>query len=257
MTIDAWNPEQYKKFAKERNEPFFDLLKLIHPEPDMKIVDLGCGTGHLTKILHETLKAKQTLGIDSSKAMLQDSYTIQASNLSFEECSIEDFSPREKYDLLFSNAALQWLPDHSELLKRLTQFLSPQGQLAIQVPANFDYPTHLIAFELASESPFAEVLDNSFKPSVLKIEEYATLLYQLGFKQQIVRSQVYGHTLESTESIVEWVQGSLLTHYRSHLTPQLFEQYAAAYKKRILSHFGKRSPFFMPFKRILIWARLK
>jgi trans-aconitate 2-methyltransferase len=255
MNKDAWNPQQYKKFSKERDQPFYDLVKLIVPEPNMNVVDLGCGTGHLTKVLHNTLKAKHTLGIDSSEAMLLESKTFQVTNLSFEKCSIEGFSPQEKYDLIFSNAALQWLPDHPKLFKQITQYLASQGQLAIQMPSNFDYPTHLIAFELASEAPFSDVLKDSFKRSVLKIDEYAELLYQLGFKEQNARLQVYGHTLESTESIIEWVRGSLLTYYRSLLPPPLFDQFETEYRSRILSRFGKKSPFFMPFKRLLIWGR--
>lgn len=253
---DSWNPEQYQKFTKERNEPFYDLVKLITPQKNMRIVDLGCGTGHLTQALHDTLRAKKTLGIDSSESMLRESSSIQVPNLTFEKDNIEDFAAKEKFDLVFSNAALQWVPDHHKLFKQISHFLEPGGQVAIQVPANFDYPTHLIAQEIAGESPFAEVLQEKLQRSVLKIEEYSLLLNQLGFKQQLVRCQVYGHTLESTAGVIEWVQGSLLTFYRSQLSPALYQTFCKNYRERIFAHFGNQSPFFMPFKRILIWARL-
>ena len=70
---DCWNPEQYKKYQRERSQPFFDLMALVQPQPEMSVVDVGCGTGELTQILHQTLKAKTTLGFDSSSAMLQES----------------------------------------------------------------------------------------------------------------------------------------------------------------------------------------
>ena len=250
----TWNPEQYQKFTKERDEPFYDLLKLIVPKKDMSVVDLGCGTGRLTQILHNTLKAKKTLGIDSSQTMLQESSNIKEPGLSFELRNIDEFHSSEKFDLIFSNAALQWLPDHHQLLKKLSEFLKPEGQIAIQVPANFDYPTHKIAQKLAEESPFVEIIQNQRPLSVLKIEEYAVLLNELGFKHQNVKCQVYGHTLESTESVVEWVKGSLLSFYREKLSSALYNQFLAEYRNRILTHFGNKSPFFMPFKRILIVA---
>lgn len=256
MHKDSWNPQQYQKFSKERELPFYDLMKMISVRPNMSVVDLGCGTGHLTKILHETLGAKKTLGIDSSATMLKDSKLLEGSGtgLQFKQMDIDDFNPTEKYDLIFSNAALQWIPNHVELFARLSRYLSKQGQIAIQMPSNFDYPTHTIAKELAQDKLFKEQLGTGREPSVLSIEEYSLLLYRLGFEKQIVRLQVYPHILESTESIVEWVKGSLLTYYQSRLSPDLYNKFVAMYQERIISHFGDVRPFFMPFKRILIWA---
>lgn len=251
---DCWNPQQYQKFSKERMLPFYDLIELIKEQKEMSVVDLGCGTGELTRILHDTMKAKETLGIDSSSVMLKESEKFRAPNIEFKLIDIDDFAPSEKFDLIFSNAALQWVPNHRELFKRLSGYLSEQGQIAIQMPANFDYPTHSIARDLAKEQPFRSELETGREPSVLTMEEYAKILYSLGLKKQIVRMQVYPHILESTESVVEWVKGSLLTYYQSRLSEESFQLFLEKYREKLIAFLGDNKPFFLPFKRIFLWA---
>lgn len=253
---DAWNPLQYQKFETERSQPFYDLIKLIVPKKNMVVADLGCGTGKLTNLLHETLHPKRTLGIDFSPKMLKESEKYVLPGLDFLLMDIEEFRAPEKFDLIFSNAALQWVPDHFELFTRLAHDLKEGGQLAVQMPANFDYPTHVLASELARENPFKEELNGeSLHHHILTIEEYSKLLYQLGFKQQVVRMQVYPHILDSVDSVIEWVKGSLLTYYESHLTPEKYAKFLELYSQKIKAFFGNKSPFYLPFKRILIWGQ--
>lgn len=250
---DSWNPELYQKFASARNQPFYDLLKLIPLEKGKSIVDLGCGTGELTLELHKAKEAKHTLGIDSSESMLKKAPSHPG--LTFQHLKIEDFNPSKKYDLIFSNAALQWVPDHPHLFKRLVQFLAPQGQLAVQMPSNYDYITHSVAKEIASSEPFKNLLPKALGHGALKIEDYSQLLYTLGFQKQHVSAQVYPHLLDSTESIIEWVQGTLLTYYQSHLSPEDYSRFFTLYKDKVLKTLGPQKPFFMTFKRILLWAQ--
>ena len=254
---DTWNPAQYQKFSKERTQPFEDLVKLINIDDEMTVVDLGCGTGHLTKQLHDKLKAKKTLGIDSSKAMLKESEQLEGPDLHFELMDIHQFKPVETIDLIFSNAALQWLPNHGELIERLTGYLSERGQIAIQMPFNQDYPTHSIAKDIAMEAPFRSVLGDGRPLFVLPVEEYSQLFYQLGFNSQHVRLQVYPHLLTSTDSIVEWVKGALLTYYQGKLSSDLYELFYQRYQIEIKKYFGEKKPFFLPFKRLLLWASKK
>lgn len=254
---DSWNPEQYQKFEEERSLPFYDLIKLISPKKEMVAVDLGCGTGKLTKVLHDTLLSKSTLGIDASPAMLEESARYRQAGLEFTLMDIKDLHMPEKYDLIFSNAALQWVPDHFELFTRLASYLTKGGQFAIQMPANYDYPTHIIAGELARETPFKEELHgDGHRHHILTIEEYSKLLYQLGFKHQIVRMQVYPHLLDSAESLIEWTKGSLLTYYQSRLPPEKYDFFLQLYCEKVCGFFGKSKPFFLPFKRILIWSQI-
>lgn len=252
---NSWDPEQYEKFEKERVLPFYDLINLILPKNEMCIVDLGCGTGKLTQILAETLEARACLGIDSSKEMLKNSSDYVSEGVDFKLMEIKEFAPQEKFDLVFSNAALQWVPNHAELLKKLFRLLDAEGQLAIQMPANHDYPTHVIANQLAQESPFVEDLQGEiFFHNVLTCEEYSKLLQEIGFEKQIVRMQVYPHLLESTDSLIEWVKGSLLTFYQGQLSVEKYALFLKLYSERLLAYFGDQRPFFFPIKRLFIWG---
>src|SRR4051812_18803432 len=117
MQLDTWNPAQYDKFRREREQPFFDLLALIRPSPHMRVVDLGCGTGKLTRMLHTHVDARETIGIDRSVRMLEEARSGDLPpGLRFDVQSIESFDASHEYDLIASNAALHWVDDHPALL---------------------------------------------------------------------------------------------------------------------------------------------
>ncbi len=250
MAADPWNPDQYDRFRAERQQPFFDLLALVRPAPGMRVVDLGCGTGDLTRELHTRLAARDTLGLDSSAAMIERSGAHVADGLRFARGDIAEFSACDAYDLVFSNAALHWLPDHPALLERLASALRPGGQLAVQVPANHDHPSHLVAAELAADFDIAPR-----ESPVLSPEAYALVLDRLRSAEQQVRLQVYLHHLGSRDDVVEWVKGTLLTDYQRRLTPEAFEEFLARYRERLRPLLEDTRPYVFPFKRILLWAR--
>lgn len=257
MSKDSWNPSQYERFRNERSQPFFDLMAMVEPQPAMRVVDLGCGTGELTRLLHEHLQASETVGMDSSASMLAKSEAFAGDGLRFEQQDISDFAADHQYHLVFSNAALQWTANHEETLGRLTAALVGGGQLAVQVPANNDHPAHTVAAELASESPFREAMNGYEREwPVLKPEEYAALLYRLGYREQQVRLQVYGHVLKSAEDVIEWVKGTLLTDYEKRMPADLYPQFLRRYRERLLAALEDTRPYFYPFKRILFRAKL-
>jgi trans-aconitate 2-methyltransferase len=241
-----WDPTQYERFKNERAQPFRDLAALIEPRPNMRIVDLGCGTGELTRELHEQLSASETLGIDSSESMLQKA--SPSSTLHFQCGDIASFTDRP-FDLVFSNAALHWIPDHEHLFARLMSLLAPNGQLAVQMPANHDHPSHRIAAEVATSFGIEPRTVNVQTP-----ESYATLLHRLGFARQHVRLQVYGHVLPSTADVVEWTKGTTLTPYREALPSDRYAEFLAEYTNRLVATLGNSRPFFYTFKRVLFWA---
>lgn len=255
--MDAWDPAQYRTFAEERNQPFFDLLALVRPVPGGEVVDLGCGDGRLTSILHERTGAARTTGIDSSEAMLAAAGAHAGDGLVFEQGDIASFA--RPVDVVFSNAALHWVPGHEELLARLAGCLGPGGQLAVQVPRNADHPSHLVAAEVADEEPFVAAMGGVAPADpvlgVLAPEAYAELLFSLGFAEQHVRLQVYGHALGSSADVVEWVRGTTLTRFRSRLPEDLFAEFLERYRERLLARIGDTSPYFYAFKRVLMWAR--
>ena len=258
MTVrDTWNPTQYERFRTEREQPFHDLVALITRRPAGRVVDLGCGTGGLTALLHHEVSATSTLGVDSSEAMLDRTRALETPDVSFVRGDIATWEPDAPFDVVFSNAALQWVADHRPLFARLTALLAPGGELAVQVPANFDHVSHTLAAEIAHEEPFAAAMHGYARTfSVLPPEDYATLLHGLGFVAQSVRLQVYGHVLESPDAVVEWVRGTLLTDYESRLPEAMYQEFVARYRERLHAALGDQRPYFYPFKRILLWGRL-
>lgn len=244
-----WNPEVYGKFAAERRQPFVDLLAMIEHRPKMRVVDLGCGGGELTKDLHEHLGAEETLGIDNSETMLLKTSAFGAEMLRFQQGDIEAFVTDRPFDLVFSNAAFHWVPDHVQLLTRLTSFLTPEGQIAVQMPANDEHPSHRVAAEVAAEFGLRGRPDY-----VLRTAEYASLLHRLGYKRQNVRLQVYGHLLESTRQVVDWVKGALLTEYEKQLEPGRYAAFLERYTERLLGVLGEERPYFYTYDRVLFWG---
>ena len=258
---DTWDPQQYARFQQERSQPFFDLLALVRPRPGMRVVDLGCGTGELTRELHRALAARETVGVDSSAAMLAGSGALAGDGLRFECADLRDFVARPEargaFDLVLSNATLQWLPNQAQILQDLTAALAAGGQLAVQVPANEDHPSHVVAREVAAESPFREALGGHIRRfSNLTPEGYAVLLHRLGYREQHVRLQVYAHRLPSRADVVEWVRGTLLTDYQTRLPADLFAAFVERYQDRLLPQLDDARPFLYPFKRILVWGLL-
>lgn len=255
MGQDAWSPDQYRRFAAERSRPFRDLLGMVRGSPGMRVVDLGCGPGELTAEAHRALAARQTIGIDSSEAMLARARPLAGAGLSFEKGDIAAFDGRD-FDLVISNAALHWLPRHEELLPRLAAALAPGGQVAVQVPDNHDHPSHRIAREVGEASPFREALGGWRKPrNVLPPERYAEILHRLGFGEQDVLLRVYGHPLAGREDVVEWVRGTLLNDWKGRLAPDLFAAFVERYRERLAAELPDERPYFYTYRRILLWGR--
>lgn len=207
--------------------------------------------------MHETAQARASIGLDNSETMLEKSAQFAGNGLTFRLGTIMRFAPRSPFDLIFSNAALQWVQDHEGLFPRLAANLKPGGQLAVQVPANHDHPSHLVAHEVAGEEPFRSELGGYIRQvPVQEPEWYSAKLDELGFVEQHVRLQVYPHHLESRDDVVEWTRGTLLTDYQQRMSPETFEKFLAEYRARLLPQLDDRRPYFYGFKRILMWGRL-
>ena len=255
----GWDPDQYSKFAAERAKPFVDLLAMVEPVPGGDVIDLGCGTGELTARLHAHTKAATTIGVDASEAMLAKAHPLAGNGLRFELGDIGRFGAERSFDVVFANASLHWVPDHPRLVGQLAAGLRPGGQLAVQVPANTDHPSHAVAFEVATEAPFLEHVGAdplADAHAVCTPEQYAELLDGIGFSDQHVRLQVYGHHLASTAAVAEWTKGTTLLRFKSLLPPDLFDPFVERYRRRLAEVLGEQAPYFYTFKRILFWARL-
>jgi trans-aconitate 2-methyltransferase len=244
----TWNPTQYERFKNERKQPFIDLLSLVERRPRMRVADLGCGTGELTRELHDALAAEETVGIDNSETMLLKSGGFGGETLHFQRGDMEAFVTDRPYDLIFSNAALHWVEDHESLFTRLTSFLSPHGQLAVQMPANETHASHQTAADVARELGIEPRQSPMLPP-----ERYADLLHRLGFARQHVRLQIYGHLLDSPADVVEWVKGTLLTDYERRAGDR-WPELLARYRELLLERVGNARPYFFTYRRILMWG---
>lgn len=248
-----WNPSQYNKFKDQRARPFYDLMSLIQDQTFEEAIDLGCGTGELTAKLFESFKINHMQGVDASKEMLEKSKAYAKPGLDFSLQDIATYEPSQKFDLIFSNAALQWLPNHQTLFPKIISWLKPGGQIAIQVPCNFDHPSHVLASEVAHRLFPHMYKKGEQRLFVLAVEKYAEIFHQNGLEEQIARIEVYGNPMKSGLDVVEWTKGTMLTSYQSRLKPEEFDLFLKTYTEEIRKALGE-GPYFYPFKRTLLWG---
>jgi trans-aconitate 2-methyltransferase len=247
-----WNPEQYHKFQAERSAPFDDLLALVDKRPGLKVVDLGCGTGELTQRLADALPESEVLGLDSSPQMLAKADSVKRAGLTFELGDQATLSGL--WDLIFSNAALQWSENHRRLIGHLCGRLTPGGQITVQVPSNHTHSSHRLILETAREEPFRSALNGFVRIApVLAIDEYAQLFFEFGAQNITVFEKVYAHILENSDAVVEWVSGTALVPYFERLGAEK-EAFLDIIQKKFRAAMPG-SPVFYPFKRTLFSAR--
>jgi len=264
---DAWDPEQYHRYRRYRRAPFEDLLDMVAEDlrqrAGIRAIDLGCGSGELTRVLHERLEDAVTVGLDRSASMLSRATASTTSGLVFRQGDIADWlatiaadDDAERWDLVYSNAALHWLEDHASLMPKLFEAVRPGGQLLFQVPANDYHASHTTILEIAAESPFVEALGGwSRRTPVLAPHTYAELLDRAGAIDIQVRLEVYPQHLDTRDDVVEWVRGSTLTPYAERLGPQLHAEFVEACRARLREKLPDERPFFYPYDRIFVSGR--
>jgi len=247
-----WNPDQYHKFQAQRAAPFYDLLALVDVRPNLKVVDLGCGTGELTRQLADKLPNSKVTGLDASAEMLEKAASFSTPNLIFEQGNQSTLTG--DWDLIFSNAALQWSENHAELIPHLYNQLTPGGQIAVQIPSNHNHISHQIYRETASEEMFKFILDGfqRYAP-VLSIDDYARIFFSCGAEDIVVFEKIYAHVLEDSDAVVEWISGTALVPYFERLGEHKDAFVQSIREKMKVAMPG--SPVFYPFRRTLFSAR--
>lgn len=250
-----WNPALYRRYEDERTRPAQDLLARVPLTEAARVVDLGCGPGNSTELLVRRFPGAAVIGTDNSEAMLV-SARERLPQAQFELSDIATWVPASREaapDLIYANAALQWVPDHAALIPRLFAALAPGGVLAIQMPDNRQEPTHRLMRAVAAEAPWVEAIGDADKlrTELLGIAGYYDLLAPLAAQLDVWHT-IYQHPMASAAAIVEWVRGTGLKPFVDRLPAELQAGYLAEYERRIDTAYAPRADG----KRLLAFPRL-
>jgi trans-aconitate 2-methyltransferase len=261
----SWDPDRYLAYADERGRPFVELLARVDAPHARVVVDLGCGPGNLTGLLATRWPGARVVGIDSSAEMVARARDSVA-QVEFEVGDLRGWLtsagtagvPPGEVDVLVSNAALQWVPGHLDLLPHLLDALTPGGWLAFQVPANFDQPSHTIRAELAAEAPYAEHTAGVAAPHAHDAATYLGALAGLGATVDAWET-TYLHVLHGDDPVFTWVSGTGARPTLQALEaadPLLRETFEAELKRRLRAAYPQSAPgVVLPFRRVFVVAR--
>ncbi|MGV9798714.1 trans-aconitate 2-methyltransferase [Mycobacterium sp. NPDC003449] len=251
-----WNPDTYLAFADHRGRPFFDLLSRVAAEEPRRVVDLGCGPGNLTETLKGRWPDAALEAWDSSPEMVD---AARGRGIDARAGAIEDWTPQADTDVVVSNAALQWVPGHRELLTGWARRLAPGAWIAFQVPGNFDSPSHQAVRTLARSPEFADALrDMPWRDTgqVDTPEQYAGLLTDAGCTVDAWET-TYVHQLTGQTPVLDWITGTALTQVRGRLTEDAWQRYREAIIPLLARAYPARPDgiTYFPFRRIFVVAR--
>lgn len=252
-----WNPEVYLAFADYRGRPFADLLSRVGARSPRRVVDLGCGPGNLTETLSHRWPGAQIEAWDSSPDMVD---AARARGVDARVGDVRDWSPAPDTDVVLSNATLQWVPEHRDLLVRWAGQLTSGSWIAFQVPGNFDAPSHRAVRDLVHSPQWSEVLqDFPFRDPgvVFSPAEYAGLLADAGCVVDAWET-TYVHALTGANPVLEWITGTALRPVRSSLDDALWQQFRAELIPMLEAAYPVRADgtTLFPFRRVFAVAQV-
>ncbi len=252
----TWDPDRYLTYADERGRAFVELVSRIGATAPADVVDLGCGPGNLTGLLAERWPDARVVGLDSSPEMIAAAQGLGQS-VTYAVADLRDWQPERPVDVLVSNAMLQWLPDHLELLPSLVAAVAPGGWLAFQVPGNFDEPSHTIRAELAAEAPYAEHTTDVAVPSSHDPAVYYDALAAAGCSVDVWET-TYTHVLSGADPVFTWVSGTGARPTLQALPVDLRPGFEAEFKGRLAAAYPARADgtVLLPFRRVFAVARV-
>jgi trans-aconitate 2-methyltransferase len=251
----SWNPERYLAFGDHRTRPAIDLLARVASEAPARVADLGCGPGNSTALLSERWPGAAVTGVDNSAVMLAKA---RASGIraSWVLADIAEWAPPAAVDILFSNAALQWLPDHAALLPRLFDQVAPGGMLAVQMPRNFGAPSHILLREVAAAGIWAERVEPLLLREPVGEPAWYYGLLQPGAASIDVWETEYLQVLEGEDPVLAWTRSTALRPVQAALTADELSAFEADYGMRLRAAYPKRPDgrTLFPFRRLFIVA---
>ncbi|MEV7418059.1 trans-aconitate 2-methyltransferase [Streptomyces sp. NPDC089919] len=264
----VWDPQQYLRHSGHRARPFHDLLARIPELPDTgrrpRIADLGCGPGNVTALLADRWPDAHITGLDLSPEMLARAEHEHAGStpgggtLDFRHADIARWMPAEPFDLIVSNAALQWVPSHPGSFPAWVNALAPGGTFAFQVPDNYTAPSHSLLSALCETPRWRDRLGGQGKRYVHLLEpaEYLARLIELGCTTDVWET-TYHQLLQGPDPVFDWVKGTALRPVLTalHGDPKATEEFLEQYRDVLRGAYppGPRGTVF-PFRRIFVVA---
>ena len=250
----TWDPDRYLTFADERGRPFVELVSRIGENAPDTVVDLGCGPGNLTALLTERWPAAEVRGVDSSPEMIAKARASHP-EVGFEIGDLRDWRPAEPVDVLVSNATLQWVPGHVDLLPGLLASVRPGGWLAFQVPGNLDQPSSTLRAELAATPPYDAHTGGVAVPSAHDAATYLEVLSGLGCDVDAWET-TYLHVLHGEDPVFTWVSGTGSRPTLQALPEDLRPGFETEFKARLRAAYpATGGRVVLPFRRVFVVAR--
>lgn len=252
--MHEWDAGQYLRFAGERTRPAVDLVARIELAAPRRVADLGCGPGNSTAILRARWPDADITGIDTSADMLAQARRDHA-GIAFEQGDIAAWQPALPYDLVFSNAAVQWVGDHERLIPRLLAGVAPGGCLAVQMPRNHDFQTHALMRQVAAEGPWASKLAGARDPSPVKTPEFYYDLLATRARVTIWETN-YIQIMPSVAAIIDWLRGTGLGPFLARLEADEQTQFLDRYAALLADAYPARSDgrIMLPYPRLFFIA---
>jgi trans-aconitate 2-methyltransferase len=251
----TWDPDRYLTFADERGRPFVELVARIQAESPGEVVDLGCGAGNLTGLLAQRWPEAHVVGLDSSPEMIERARGLDQ-RVDYDVADLRDWRPDRPVDVLVSNATLQWVPGHLELLPSLVEAVAPGGWLAFQVPGNLEEPSHTIRRDLAAEPPYVMFTAGVAVPDSHDPGVYYDALAAAGCTVDAWET-TYLHVLSGPDPVFTWVSGTGARPTLQALPDDLRASFEAEFKRRLAAAYPPRADgtVLLPFRRVFAVAR--
>jgi trans-aconitate 2-methyltransferase len=257
--MPVWDPQQYARFEDDRARPFVDLMARVQATQPGRVVDLGCGPGTLTASLRRRWPGAEVVGVDSSPEMVARALTLEEPGLTFVEADLRGWvasAEATAYDVVVSNATLQWVPDHLDLLPALVGLLTTGGWLAVQIPGNHDAPSHTVLRDLAAHTPYAaHTAGVAVRPDLPGAQDYLERLSALGCRVDAWET-TYLHVLPGEDPVFEWVSGTGARPVLQALPDHLREDFVRDYRRALREAYPRRAHgTVLPFRRVFAVAR--
>lgn len=236
--MNDWNPEQYIKFISERTQPSIDLANRIEADDPKLIIDIGCGPGNSTAVLSKKFPNAKIIGADNSKSMVEKAkYQYPALDFILFDAENDFSALKDKYDVVFSNACIQWVPNHRKLLSDMMSILNENGIMAVQVPMNYNEPIHKILTALSKNKKWKDKFSDERIFHTLSQSEYFDLLSEIS-SDFTMWETIYMHRMPSHESILDWYRSTGMRPYLNSLS----EEYAKEFEKDVFNEVVKAYP---------------